>query len=56
MTSSYTLGSAILGQVVDRIKSVFQANNGSEMYLLWVKMIPIITLMSELSKLYYGDM
>lgn len=56
MTSCYMSGSAILGAVVGRIKSVFQANKGNEMYLLWVKMIQIITLMSELSKLYYGDM
>lgn len=34
MASCYMLGSAILGEVVDRIKSVFQAKKGSEMYLL----------------------
>lgn len=56
MTSCYVSGSAILGEVVDRIKSVFQANKGSEMYLLMVKMIQINTSMSELSKLCYGDM
>ena len=48
-------GSAILGEVVGRIKSVFQANKETKMYLLRVKMIQFITLMSELSKLYYGD-
>lgn len=34
MTSCYMSGSAVLGEVIDRIKSVFQVNKGSEMYLL----------------------
>jgi len=55
VTSCSMSGSAILGEVVGRIKSVFQANKETKMYLLRVKMIQFITLMSELSKLYYGD-
>lgn len=44
MMSCYMSESAILSEVVGRMKSVFLANKGSEMYLLWVKVILIITL------------
>lgn len=42
--SCYMSGSVILGEVAHRIKSGFQANKGSEMYLLLFKMIQIITI------------